>query len=254
MFERQKILKEEFRGSSDRASAIVGAAFLDELLTEILKEYLVDDTIKNDKEIFSGVGPLATFSSKINMAYRLGIISKSERKIIHCIRDVRNKFAHKLDGVSFEENSIRQKVQSIEIPINLLIPSDIPISSSHDTEPLVPTLIKASSDDIRGVFQESVIHMFNCLTGRQSVIRKIKPEEAKEYTTAHQPIESLILLAELGVRDSEAMLERIKGKTFENQEVELNETISTLNSIIRVTKYIRDRIIITHEKQNYKVG
>jgi len=49
--------------------------------------------------MFSGYGPLASFSSKIDMAYSFGLITKSEAEDLHIIRKIRNECAHSIDTV-----------------------------------------------------------------------------------------------------------------------------------------------------------
>lgn len=78
-FDHAPALRAEFDGASDRAAAVVAAAFLDKLLMELLREYFVEDAA-SDKKVFDGTRPLSTFSAKIDIAYRLGLISAREPK------------------------------------------------------------------------------------------------------------------------------------------------------------------------------
>lgn len=140
-------LDAEFKASSDRAAAIIGGAYLDELITEVLRSFLVGDK-KSDKSIFEGNGALATFSSKIELAYRSGLLSKLEHKSLHCIRRIRNEFAHRLVGVSFRSDHIRSMCRNIEVPIEMVSPRFIPLSQDGEL-PAVPVIEKASGDDPR---------------------------------------------------------------------------------------------------------
>ncbi|GEM_PF-4038211 len=252
MFERQNVLKAEFKGASDRAAAIVGAAFLDELLTDLLTEYLIADTKKNDKEMFSGGGPLSTFSAKINMCYRLGLISKTECKIIHCIRNVRNKFAHKLEGVSFDDNSIKQQVLNIAIPIHLLTPDVMSLSQGNDGKIQTPILKKAKNDDVRGLFQEAVMHMLSCLNGRQASLGRKELVEAPDYTEAHHPMDEIIMAAEDVLRNNNEL--RLSDKYSSKSEIadEINRIESKIEKILSTLKFIRSQIIKAHEERNYE--
>ena len=80
---------EQLRIESERGSAIVGAAFIDEALEEILKAILIVSAEKDD-ELFNGSHPpLGSFSAKTDVAYRIGLISPKFRKSLHIIRNIR---------------------------------------------------------------------------------------------------------------------------------------------------------------------
>ncbi len=102
----------EFQNESDRACALLGTSFLDEQLKGLLESFLIDD--KKIKELFSGYGPLASFSSRINMAYALGFLSKTEFSDLELIRKIRNEFAHELHGLQFSSNSIKNRCSELK--------------------------------------------------------------------------------------------------------------------------------------------
>ena len=86
-------LVEEMNGESDRAVAIVGAAWIEEALSDALTSFLQahDDS---HKRLFKGNAPLGTFSSKIDLSRLLGIVSDAIWADLHRVRDIRNEFAH----------------------------------------------------------------------------------------------------------------------------------------------------------------
>jgi hypothetical protein len=94
---------------TDRGCALFAAAYLDKALSDLLFCALAYD--KNiDKELFEGSNsPLASFSSRIKMAYYLGKISKTERRDLDLIRKIRNEFAHNADPIDFEEAKIKSQ-------------------------------------------------------------------------------------------------------------------------------------------------
>jgi len=59
---------------SDRGCALFAAAYLDASLSDFLYVSLVSNK-SIEKDLFEGSAPLATFSSRIMMAYYLGLIS-----------------------------------------------------------------------------------------------------------------------------------------------------------------------------------
>jgi len=96
-------LTNEFRDESDRAAAVLAAAYLDHLLGELISATMTAEPEEVEEMLFQkGNGPLGTFSARIDTAYCLGLLSRDERGDLHLIRKIRNDFAHKLAGMSFE--------------------------------------------------------------------------------------------------------------------------------------------------------
>jgi len=191
-FQSVDALRAEFSAASDRAAAIVAGVFLDEILEELLRTFLVESS-KGDKELFSGNGVLSNFSSKIEMSFRLGLISAEEHRTIHNIRDIRNKFAHVLSGISFQTDSVAARCKNIEVPVALVAPAEIPLPHGVKVkEPPLPEIRKAPSDDARLVFQEAVITMMHCLAARVVDAGRIRRESPVSFTEAHQPAEMVL--------------------------------------------------------------
>lgn len=105
----------EIREQSDRAAAILAVSFLEDRLAALLQAWLVDEPNIVSK-MFSGSGPLATFSAKIDMGLLLGILEKSRHRELHLIRDIRNKFAHGLEALTFETPRIRDQCENFSPP------------------------------------------------------------------------------------------------------------------------------------------
>jgi hypothetical protein len=90
--------------SSDRAAAIVAAAFLEDHLAIALKRRFHEDK-KTIEDTFRNSGPLGNFAAKIDMAFLIGLCSKTACDELHTIRTIRNEFAHK--GLTRDFNSRR---------------------------------------------------------------------------------------------------------------------------------------------------
>jgi hypothetical protein len=98
---------------SDRAAAITAASVLDALLEETILRRLMPLARDREEALFRGPNkPLATFSAKIEMAFALGLYSNEERLKPHRIRDIRNRFAHRIEPLKFSEPSIRALIRS----------------------------------------------------------------------------------------------------------------------------------------------
>lgn len=88
------VLREIAQGS-DRVTAIVGGALIEEILTRVLRSSLRPDEKQLD-QAFKLSGPFSSFSAKIDMGYLTGIYGELVHKDLHCVRRIRNAFAHQL--------------------------------------------------------------------------------------------------------------------------------------------------------------
>jgi len=104
------ILHKEFEGESDRACVILAATLLDAALETLLKACL-SPSISGTDSLFDGSNaPLGTFSARIDLSYRLGLISPQLTRDLHLIRRIRNDFAHNVAGCSFDDTSVRDRI------------------------------------------------------------------------------------------------------------------------------------------------
>lgn len=140
------LLKELSEGN-DRSSAIVGAAFVDEHLRQLLASFMIDEEHSVDELLGTGISetPLSSFGPRITAAYCLGLITRSQRDDLRRIKLIRNEFAHSLHGCSFENEEIKKKCASLEIV------------NTHLTQPLtsrrcyeLATCLLSSYIDIQG--------------------------------------------------------------------------------------------------------
>jgi DNA-binding MltR family transcriptional regulator len=91
---------------TDRGAVLMSAAFLDDKLRELIEKRLVQDR-KISRRAFDFNGPLGTFSSRIDLAYLLGIIPKNAQRDLHTIRSIRNQFAHHASPLSYDDEKIK---------------------------------------------------------------------------------------------------------------------------------------------------
>ena len=109
---------EIFQDETDRACAVLGAAHLDYLLAKAIEVHLPRGSEMADQLLFNPEAPIGTFSSRINMAFALDIISQETRAYLHTIRRIRNDFAHKMEIHSFDEDQrIIHQCNSLHIGI-----------------------------------------------------------------------------------------------------------------------------------------
>lgn len=88
---------------SQRGKIILLAAHVDEVLCRMLKAFLKSPRKAKDDKLFNVMGPLSTFAGRIEMAYRLGLISRDAADCYDILRNIRNDCAHKMQPYSFDQ-------------------------------------------------------------------------------------------------------------------------------------------------------
>lgn len=91
---------------SQASTAIVFSSILEEHLRAAMAVKMPNINNRVGKVLFEGYGPLATFRSKIDLAYALAILTKEQFDDAHNIRKIRNKFAHTSKKVNFETPTV----------------------------------------------------------------------------------------------------------------------------------------------------
>ena len=95
---------------------------------------------------------MGTFSAKINIAFRLGLIDKELKRCPHIFRKIRNSFSHKVYGCSLAEqpysNWFKEVIEHCREEIDIdfekgldMFPSQYKIYKSSDSLKLSITLI-----------------------------------------------------------------------------------------------------------------
>jgi len=100
----------EFEKESPRAAAIMGCAYLDSLLNELLRSRLI-----KDESLFKKVIDNLTYERRIILCYLTGIIRKIEKDDLIIINKIRNKFAHDINLNSFEEDDVPAQIDNISM-------------------------------------------------------------------------------------------------------------------------------------------
>jgi mannitol operon repressor len=96
----------EFQKESDRGGALVGAAILDARLERLILSHMLPGKVSKDL-VVGGNAPLGTFSSRINSCFALGLITSLERHDLNLVRNIRNEFAHREHGITFDDETIK---------------------------------------------------------------------------------------------------------------------------------------------------
>ncbi|ARU94552.1 MltR family transcriptional regulator [Tatumella citrea] len=129
-----------FDTESDRGVVLVASSMIEEALKNLIASYLLPPLNKGDELLERG--PLQNLNSRIQAAYRLGLIRKSVSDGLHAFRDMRNEFAHNIETCNFSDPKIIIKLDAIykhSADISLLLDGYWP----HDKEGgAIPTRLK----------------------------------------------------------------------------------------------------------------
>lgn len=113
-----------FRAESDRACAVLGAAYVDECVKRMFQRGL--DSYRS--EILSERGALGNFGARTMVARALSWISEDVYRDLYSIGKIRNKFAHSADlEINFEKQSIKDLCGNL-IVANTLIEAHAKLS------------------------------------------------------------------------------------------------------------------------------
>lgn len=106
---------DEFKNESNRAAVILGTSQLDLPLYQLMETFLLPNA-SSKNELLGGDSPFSTFSSRINIRFRLGLIDAEFCRALHLVRKIRNSFAHEVPGVSLESGSHRGRIKELVAP------------------------------------------------------------------------------------------------------------------------------------------
>jgi len=98
-----------------RALIILSSAHIDAQLRNMIESFLLQKASKSKEpdELFDGDSPLSSFSSRIKISLRLGLIDVPLANALNKLRDVRNQAAH---WVSFgiADSPLRDQIRDLQ--------------------------------------------------------------------------------------------------------------------------------------------
>jgi mannitol operon repressor len=105
---------------SDRGCVIVGAAILEGYLAEDIEQAFLLNGLSNRyiKSSFDGNGAVGAFSSKVIIARGFGLIDDDVFHDLMVIRKLRNEFAHSPVSASFNDVSVKAKIDSLRFSVS----------------------------------------------------------------------------------------------------------------------------------------
>ena len=118
----QRPIVEELEQQTDRGAAIIGAALVESLLRQALESRMRVRTRlekRTAKGLFGTMGPLSSFSAKIDLGLLLGLYKEEVGGDLHRIREVRNQFAHEYEPRDFGHPKIAEICAGFWLPHHL---------------------------------------------------------------------------------------------------------------------------------------
>lgn len=103
----------EMENQNDRGTAITGGIFVERKLREGIESQWPPMSNTTANKLFMGMGPLSTFSAKIEIADGMGLISKHTKAELNRIRIIRNDAAHIGTQFSFEDAKVSKHIASL---------------------------------------------------------------------------------------------------------------------------------------------
>ena len=105
-----------FQAMDDRACAIIVGAMLDHSLERLLLLHMKPlSKDGHEKRLLDGMGPLSSFSGKIEIASAFGVIDATTAHNLDILRDIRNVFSHASQGITFRNQSIRHRLKQLHV-------------------------------------------------------------------------------------------------------------------------------------------
>jgi DNA-binding MltR family transcriptional regulator len=90
----------------------VAGAYLDARLRQLLVSHFINDP-KIAEGLVGQAGSIGSFSSRIDLAYLLGLIGPEARREVHLVRGIRNEFGHNPQQLTFTAPEISNRCREL---------------------------------------------------------------------------------------------------------------------------------------------
>jgi hypothetical protein len=102
-----------YQKESDRAAAILAAAFVDVYLAGYMQACVADDP--ECRGLFEETAPLGTFAARAKVAHAFDLIPPEIASDLRYIRKIRNLFAHDISDLSFSSPPVRDLCSNLSM-------------------------------------------------------------------------------------------------------------------------------------------
>lgn len=114
---------------SEIAQVLIFQSYLDDRMKSLIITHMFHLDSNNVRERLFGIsGPLSTFNTRILIAFHLGWLSPSTKKMLDALRQVRNAFGHDFK-MTFDHPKIIDLWRSIEIDVEAVMENGSPPDS-----------------------------------------------------------------------------------------------------------------------------
>jgi len=121
----------DYEHDNDREIVIVGCAYIESLIKEILEATFIDDPNEAKALLSDSTGPLSGLVPRARLLYLLGVIPEPVYKDIKTVGKIRNEFAHKVSA-SFSDNRVQQLCGNLEWHVQSLFMKPPPEATARD--------------------------------------------------------------------------------------------------------------------------
>ena len=152
-YEIDKAIREE---KSDRATALIAAAYVELRLRFAIEKRLVDDP-EIAGLLFNEYGPLYMLHARIYAAYALGCFKERSFADLRLMREIRNQFAHAVEPITFEHPDIKARCALFFSPTKI---QPMPYANASPWPPQAPRdqYVATAMILANGLFTEAVRH------------------------------------------------------------------------------------------------
>ncbi|WP_080057585.1 MltR family transcriptional regulator [Spirosoma aerolatum] len=106
-------LRKELNKETDRGCCLMAVSYIDSILEKLLRRKLIGNK-KHKDNLFNANGSLNTLSSKINLSYSIGLLSKTAMTDLNIVRKIRNEFGHSFEIIDFKTDKIKDEIAKIK--------------------------------------------------------------------------------------------------------------------------------------------
>jgi hypothetical protein len=121
---------------SERSAVVLGAERVNVSLETNIKKFLLPCPDKHDP-LFSSDGALGTFSRRIEVAHRLGLIDLKFKQALNLVRKLRNDFAHAITVESLQDGAHASRVAAL---------FDLMKTDDDSIAPIAQAFVKAANE------------------------------------------------------------------------------------------------------------
>ena len=115
-----------------RLMIIISASRIDDLLKGLLQKVMVHQPGSSDS-LFESDRPLGSFSARIALAYRLGLVDREFESFLQAIRRLRNDAAHSSEHIDLSKSPHVDRVNHLQA-----LASNAPMWSIFSKEQFIP--------------------------------------------------------------------------------------------------------------------